>query len=684
MTAERNAHTRAGQVLVVMLLALTLLIGLVFYVLNVGDQGHVRVEMQNAADSAAISAAGWMAKCMNVVAMNNVAITRMLALVPTLDAFPLSTIMAHEEVSAWVQCLEWQLAHGVTDDLLREGLESLRDRMVEQRDILAPISQYFNDGGVDMEQLTTWSIRNYGGAPPHGRLWQAAEAMDLLSQVTADSAGMLAQKNAVYYGADSHAEIAFSVPLLPELPHLPVERTSYSQFESPVKRGVIPDREWPQRLGPYDKLYKWRNYQYKNIRERDRWVAGRPGHGATRGGNANVSVGGRTRGRSARGSSTNPDGHWASRTVARILMGYTPYGPYEWMRRRVHGYAQGWWQNQGYYAGKLADTFFHEYHRNIADIKLGYMWGPQTLKVIHYPQWHVDYPAAKAIAEDPSTRVTRTMFYLVEIRSKYPKGDSRFLQDESGKKTYKTNGDLPIAMWVNGWNDPAEWNIPKINDWIWEDQWDYETTEDWDINIRMVQDSTGNPVWQKVYMVSMYVFGGIDVGGEVEVTNPSNYTSHEGLPAPTLIDVETAGDYDPQQPHHDLGVRRTLFTYFGAAAKSDSPRVWPSRFDSGNPFGRTVAVAQAEIFNNASWDLWTQNWDAKLVPVSQWQRWMALMEATAEDAAVTDGLVNPEDVLEIHTYLSRFDPTMVNEMMNSEEEYVPPEYIPSEQPEPLL
>ena len=96
MKAGRAAHPRSarrqgGQVLVVALIALTLLASLVFYVINVSDQMHRRVEMQSAADATVISGAAWMARSMNVVAMNNVAITRMLALVPTLDAFPLSS-----------------------------------------------------------------------------------------------------------------------------------------------------------------------------------------------------------------------------------------------------------------------------------------------------------------------------------------------------------------------------------------------------------------------------------------------------------------------------------------------------------------------------------------------------------------------------------------------------------------
>ena len=677
MRAGKVRRFHSGQVFVVVLLGISLLAGLVFYVINVGEQVDRRVVIQNAADATAISGAAWMARCMNVVAMNNVAQTRMLALIPTLDAFPLSVRMAHEEVDAWVQCLANQLQRGVTDPRLKEGLESLRDRMRRQRDILVPMDQLFNST-VNVETLTNWSIRGTPGPPPHGELWQAAESMDLFSQAIAlsageqaQAAGVLAQKNAARYGQVDHAEVAFVVPLLPQLPAV---RTSYDDFQIPVKMGLIPDdlkRGWRgrklphHRKGPYDRLFKWRDYVYNNRYERDRWVPGRPGHGAIRGSRGNVNIGGRRVGRSARGHTSNPGGHWGRRAVGRTLIDYRVYGPYEWMRRRVHGYAQGWWRSRNYSAGRLADTFFHEYHRKISDIKLGYMWGPHTPRYIHYPRWSdaagrvIDYPTAVKIAADPRNRITRTMFYLVEIRSRYEKGKPGWMTPGS----YVTNGKLPIAIWITGWKDPATWGIPKTDDWVWEDQYFYETTEDKDIGIQMKRDAQGRPTWQKVHMVAQYVFGGIDVGGEVEVTNPAKGSVREDMPAPILLDI-AVGDYDMSQPYHDLGVRREVFTYLGVATSSNRPAVWASRFGRPSPYPNTVAVAQSEVFNTTSWDLWTADWKCKLVPVTQWEDWMGRMEDGAEDAVESEGLVKTEDVMDIHQYLSRFDPAMVNEMMN--------------------
>jgi len=157
------------------------------------------------------------------------------------------------------------------------------------------------------------------------------------------------------------------------------------------------------------------------------------------------------------------------------------------------------------------------------------------------------------------------------------------------------------------------------------------------------------------------VFGGIDTGGDVEVTNPANFSDSNDLPAPILMDL-SVGDYDMSQPHHDLGVRRNVFTFMGVSRLNNEPLVWPNRF-RGTPFPAVVGLAQAEIFNTTSWDFWTQDWKVKLVPMALWSDWMQRMRDTAPDADQTNGLVDMQNVLELHEYLSRFDQSLVNVMM---------------------
>ena len=83
--ASTNVSRQRGVVTVITLLAMLLLVGLVFYVINLGRQVNTRVVTQNAADSAAMGGAGWVARSLNVVAMNNVEMARLIAVTNVLE-----------------------------------------------------------------------------------------------------------------------------------------------------------------------------------------------------------------------------------------------------------------------------------------------------------------------------------------------------------------------------------------------------------------------------------------------------------------------------------------------------------------------------------------------------------------------------------------------------------------------
>ncbi len=139
---------RSGQVLILALLGMTVLVALIFYVYNVGDQVNRRTTLQNVADATAISGAGWIARSMNVMAMNNCEQSRLATLVPIMDALPLACEMSGNELTEWEKALADQLARGVpqtTGDHLQNGIESLRGRMAAQRDILGLIFLRYAD-----------------------------------------------------------------------------------------------------------------------------------------------------------------------------------------------------------------------------------------------------------------------------------------------------------------------------------------------------------------------------------------------------------------------------------------------------------------------------------------------------------------------------------------------------------
>ena len=672
---DQFRHWRQGQVLVIVLLAMVLLVGLVFYVYNLGDQVNRRLALQNAADATAISGAAWMARSMNVVAMNNVSAARMVALVPVLDALPMATEIAMEETSEWTKCLAEQLKRGVPKtppvyfaepinvraEYLKGSLRVLQWRMEVQRDTFIPLNKKLNHSGFNMDETTYWRLKGVGGAPPHGKLWQGAVALDEFSQATVSSAGSLAQHNAGQFGRASSAQTAFMVSLLPAMP---ARRTEFNDFR-PIMEGkaeirtdraevsltggtggVIPDFAFPQRLGPWARLFRWR----EKLLGGGEWV---PGSGVEiRNITGRVNIGGRRV-----GGSTMPSGGGGYWRVKPSVIGYKTYGPYEWALREISRYAVG--SDDDTQPGALKDTFFHEHMRTVSRAKLDYMFGATQTQVIHHPQWITLYPMAAYIAQNPNVEVAQTMFYQAEVTSRYAPDDPLFMKAPG---SFRTTGDRPVSIWVDGWTDPAGWGIQKVGNFVWRDEYTYETTHDTDIGISPQLDPNTNlPIWYNVYVVSWYVFGGIDIGGDFPIPNPCNWTGSEydDLPSPMLIDT-TQGDYgsDP-----DAGIRRSNFTYLGVASRDAKSAVWPQRFKPTNPLGSVVTVAQAKVFNNLSWDLWTQNWQVQLAPVSKWNRWVDRLKQDINDPPIEMD-IPIEDIEAIQEYLDSLDAEMMEEYLS--------------------
>ena len=73
-------HTdESGQIVPLFIFMALTLVFVVVLVLNTGRQAEQRIEVQNAADAAVMTHASWMARSLNIVSLNNTAITQAYA-----------------------------------------------------------------------------------------------------------------------------------------------------------------------------------------------------------------------------------------------------------------------------------------------------------------------------------------------------------------------------------------------------------------------------------------------------------------------------------------------------------------------------------------------------------------------------------------------------------------------------
>ena len=680
------------------LLALPVLAGMAFYVYNTGVQVNDRLAMQDAADSAAISGSVWMARSMNGVAMNNVAMAKLLASVVVLDSVPLATNMSLAEVTGWQAAMQAQLLSMPTINLkipdagekaiLAAALPVLNNRMTTEINILTPVDTVLNNSGFNMALTTNWSIMpQQGGQAQQGTLWQAILALQQFSAATKASCGSLAQANAVRYGQSDKAAVAFEVPVLAVMPAIP---GTFGDFEWLLRGsegvqsntananprggpgGAIPDMVYPYRLGPYARLLRWRNPWTRTI-----GATAIPPSGNASGIPGDGGVG-----------SQGPGFGGGSTGGTTLTFGYSTYGPVAWAMNNL-----GWWTNgNGTSAqfGQLPDTHFRQYMSQLTGIKLEYMFGSQATKQIHKPVIISDYGAAKQAAANPKTPPYMTYYFCVRIISSVPEGGNQWLQPDTCWTNVPGFGYdqsvTPVFTGFGGWLDmdtlvgganpnpqpgrpaPAVWT--RLGNYVWKETATGTSTSFPQIGIIQKLDGQGNPIPQPLYFVEFRIFGGLDVGPMVDVSDPCNglESTIAAQVLPLKLDVSQGDCADPNAPGLELGAdqgaRRTKFTFLGVAQHGASSSFWPNQFPPANPSGNMVAVAQAELFNNSSWDLWTQDWRAQMVPVSQWDDWTAQMDAGAGDASATNGLLQPNEVTDVSTYLKRLNSQMTQAYIN--------------------
>jgi len=715
-------------VLVLAIIAMTMLVSLLFYVYNLGDQVSRRLSLQNVADSVAVSGADTMARCMNVVAMNNVAESRAIALVPVMDAIPLSSEMAYYELRAWREGMEKTLngmkGEGALNSAVKrkvmEGMGSLFGRLQTQENTIKPV--------LDMRRLiegaTTWSLRGVGGAPPHGTLWQTAVTLDEVSQATVDAAGVLAQANAVRFAYDNFGEaVDVSAYIVPVLPKLPAHRTELADF-SPVLRqklrvdleaasmvvdngsgGAIPDAVWPYRLGPWARLLHYPDRYYVNDdRFRDWWhqqepdwwqYHGRKKRGWRRPWGIRVPVGprrtgtrkpregrrisgpsaggGRAGSAAGRGHGAHQGGTYSWQPTKLIVRGYTTFGPYEW--------AKSWITSYAFHA--LNDSRFREYYDTLSTTKLNYIFGPinPKLKTIHYPHWITDLNEARKETDENGNAIRKvlTRYYYIEVISKKPEGSPSW----ESSITSDNLGD-PVAKEFRGWVRPEDLKgkvfrgaqqvtgpeqVGALPMWRFKAE-GKETI--------LNPDGTVKDEWP-VYFSWYFIFGGVDTGGETDISNPANWDQFDEPPAPMIMDGSEEDDgntdadptgnrSDSDEPYYsddpDIGARRRYFSYLSVVRSSSKSAVWGQKFQLSNPTGSIYSMAQAKIFNNCSWDLWTQDWQVQLTPIVDWEDWTYRLGAGSSDVGLTEGMVRGEDVTRDYEFMSAFPPAMADMYMN--------------------
>ncbi len=677
-----SAARDGGAVMVIALLAIVLIASLIFYVINVGQSVQGRVVTQHAADAAAVGGAAQVARSMNAVAMNNVESARLIATINVLDGLPLAVDMsitsATEEelgdVDALDRAVSVQLRSGVVDVWFKRLLEKMMDpsdpeSVVSEKRHLQELDELLRSQ-PDLIPELTWYEAPSG---ERGKMHQALHAMDAYSraamQTMSESAQLTAASSArANLGSDDVgvAGLLLPVNLWEEGVHW--RRGVFDDFERPVKQGLLPGGDSDTltsdtlekglgqvddtviRRGPWDAVFGWRFT--------DGQIAS---PGRLPGINFPPLVGAAT-------TQGEAEEYWVFGPQFFLLRSF-PRRPYS----RVRSYL---W--------------------SLNSIKTNYLWPGTTDRTVLKPDWEIDISHDDERSTDHNGdfayglsrgEIRETLFVVGEIKSSTPNNPGN-PASEGVTWSYITgdNRDSPFAYYRGGWADPRDgppirinpksvkspptWT--KVQDYIWRLSAIYETDPEGpelggDLSIglppkRAGTTPDGKPIYaaQEVYWEIDVMFVGVNVGEQVRVNDPWDNFDRNSEEAPAPVDFV----HEQILPDDEDTLRRHL-TFLGVARKPNRADFWTTRFDGDRAYRFNTGIAQARVFNNHSWDLWTQTWQAQLEPVTEFNLWVRHAEAAA-NAADNPGLapgVDPDAAREIAEHLQSLRslaPVMLN------------------------
>jgi len=668
--------------MVIALFAIVLIASLLFYVFNVGTSVQGRVVTQHSADAAAIGGASQAARSMNTVAMNNVQTAHMIVGVSMLDGVPLAVDMSVTDASeeelgdadALADAVSDQVQSGVVDGWFERKLYEMidpdnPDSAVAERDYLRELDNLFRSQ-PDLIPELTWYRAPSGEM---GRMHQAMRSMDAHSRAVMNTYSQTAQTAA---SVSAIANMGDQDPdagglLLPAAPTIPWQRGVFVDYERPARFGLLPgsdrrlnvdntsiglgqiDDELTNR-GPWDAVFGWRST--------DR-LEDDPGSIPTSSSMPPMT---------GRPSSGREPDSYSVLGSEYLWVSQFPWRRYSRLRSHL-------W--------------------NLKSIKSNYLWSDATARTIIDSDWEIDIAHDDERSSDrnnsyafglDSTDIRQTMFVVVEIKSRT--SDDRGLPQQQG--THWNYVDIPgrrapRVMIRNGWRDPRDgppirlnpdsvegspsWS--RVQEHIWRLSAVYLTDPggpdlggDPAIGLAPSQvgtDADGNPIYeaQEVHWEIDFMLVGVNVGEDIEVINPWVGFDRDSEDAPAPIDFIHAN-----LPPNSYSARLDYLTFLGVARQSNRPGFWPTRFQGNKPYPFNTAIAQAHVFNNHSWDMWTQTWQAKLEPIDAdlFDNWVdqaqrAVTDSSGPDA---DGFgFNPQQISDIADHLRSLEalaPVMLN------------------------
>ena len=221
-----------GQLLYLTVVSVVIFVAFAALIINSGHMVTRKIETQNAVDAAAVSSAAWIARGMNIISMDNVAMTELLAFTVVLRALKetweegldrANIILPTEPVACTISALGTAAALKACETYFK-SVKAAKEYFKRHLDPLGPLI----DAATD---------------PENGFLWQAIRLLEKLNVVVANGFPWRAAEEAERIARANKAD---GIQMLPLFPTMPIEQGKFSDLCHPTRVGS--PRSYPRAL----------------------------------------------------------------------------------------------------------------------------------------------------------------------------------------------------------------------------------------------------------------------------------------------------------------------------------------------------------------------------------------------------------------------------------------------------
>mgnify|MGYP001169260574 CR=1 FL=1 len=595
-------HGRQGHALVLTLLILLVTAAVAFGVLSIGRHARVKEMTHFSAQAGAESGASWIARSLNTVAMNNNAMARLIVQAGMVQEIPTAIEMYHNDLKAVNDVLQeidvkqlprdWQPIDD--DNPIALGFDQLKKTTANELRVTYNTQKYINKQLNQKVLADITHVQPVSQSKQAGTIWQAINSLDQINQAILENLEVQTQLSVLrgsILDTTARQTEASAIMLPTRQPLVQWKRGSFDDFAPIIKN----DHEYRIANG-YSEYMK--NPAVDQLRELTAAEPVKIKKQRNRSGDCPISqLRALLKPKAKPSRSQNEEMPSDINDLQQIAVGDDAV-----------------LRTLGALVYRLENQRIVNHIDIFSKAHLNELWPqePVTQMPVYESTWITDPQKIYEIMDKNPQSIREIAYVTLQSKSAFAPTDPKFRSKDSwaiissdkqkilNVEYYKYRKEL----------DPRTWEklkMQQLHPRIWREIWPYQVYSDRTLHIKPLPATKKQKYpRQTAYRIDDYMLLGINVGKQIKLSSPYNFTSQSPKPAPILY------VNDDKHPQTSDMIQRTVIAQNHVRSLPWATPVAPTQ--TASPM---LAPYDILVNNADNKTLWFQGWIGRAVPAEQ-------------------------------------------------------------------